>query len=78
MMKSNRGNNRTLPEDWQWTPEILDRAMSGNYKLYDPCVVCGEDFRQCPHPVHVTEAVIYHARNMTPAERNRVRNGEKP
>lgn len=77
-MKSNRNSARTLPSDWQWTPEILERVMSGNHKLYDPCVVCGDDFRQCPHPVSVTEAVIYHGKNLTPAERKRVMKGEQP
>lgn len=76
MMKSNL--SRVLPEDWRWTPEILERATSGNYKLYDPCVVCGDDFRHCPHTVRETERVIYQARNMTPAEKKRVMDGEQP
>ena len=68
--------NKELPVDFKWTPEILERAMSGAYRLHDPCVVCGQDFRHCEHTVRETEAVIYNARNMTPAERKRVREGE--
>lgn len=56
------------------TREIVERVLSGNLGLSDPCVICGEKFSSdnCTHTVHNTEDVIKRVHRMPKSQRERL------
>lgn len=53
------------------TREIVERVLSGNWGLSDPCVICGEKFSSdnCTHTVHDTQDVIKRVRRLPESQR---------
>lgn len=43
---------------WEPTPYQVERVTSRQFGWFDPCVICGQTFTQCPHDNSETEAFI--------------------
>lgn len=51
------------------TREMIARVMGSHLTFYDPCVICGVKFTDCPHTVLDTQPVIKRIQKMTKKER---------
>lgn len=49
----------TTPPNLPWPkPDQIERVRSNRLGIWDPCVICGHVFNQCPHTRFETEAFV--------------------
>lgn len=53
----------------QLTPVIVRRVSAKQTALSDPCVICGVQFKDCPHDINDTAAVIKQVAGLSRADR---------
>jgi len=62
--------------NWQITSDMVRRYNTHDQSVYDPCIICGVRFLDCPHDHRETEVVWTMIKNMPNTERYRILNGK--
>ena len=58
--------------NYQITADMIFRFYNNGLSVYDPCIICGVKFNNCPHDLSQTEIVARMIKRMGKAERDRI------